>query len=163
MADFSGPARALGSGLSMGWNDELEAYLRTLGQRPGAYRAERDRIRALQEKYAEAHPYMSGGLEMAGGIAPFFVPGVGPVLAGGRGALTAARLAAAGAGMGAVTGAGEAKEISDIPEKAVTQAALYAAMGAGTKLPGAVKKARAFRGKASEKALYDLLTKYAGS
>lgn len=163
MADFSGPARALGSGLAMGWNDELEAYLRTLGQGNAAYRTERDRIRALQEKYAEAHPYMSGGLEMAGGIAPLFIPGVGTVLAGGRGALTAGHLAAAGAGMGAVTGAGEAAEMSDIPQEAATQAALFAAMGAGAKAPGAVKKARAFRGKAAEKALYDLLTKYAGS
>ena len=163
MADFSGPARALGSGLSMGWNDELEAYLRTLGQKSGSYKTERDRIRALQDKYAEAHPYVSRGLDMAGGIAPLLIPGVGPVLAGGRGAATAARLAAAGAGVGALTGAGEAKEVSDIPEEAATQAAIYAALGAGVKLPGAVKKARAFRGKAAEKALYDLLSKYAGS
>jgi hypothetical protein len=147
----------------MGWNDELEAYLRTLGQKPGSYKTERDRIRALQDKYAEANPYTSAGLNMAGGIAPFFIPGVGPVLAGGRGAATAARLAAAGAGVGALTGAGEAKEVSDIPEEAATQAAIYAALGAGVKLPGTVKKAAAFRGKAAEKALYDLLQKYAGS
>ena len=147
----------------MGWNDELEAYLRTLGQQPGSYKTERDRIRALQDKYAEAHPYTSAGLNMAGSVVPFLITGVGPVLAGGRGAATAARLAAAGAGMGALTGAGEAKEVSDIPEEAATQAAMYAAMGAGTKLPAYVKKAAAFRGKAAEKALYDLLQKYAGS
>jgi hypothetical protein len=169
----------------MGWNDELEAYLRTLGQKSGSYKTERDRIRALQDKYAEAHPYMSGGLEMAGSVVPFFVPGIGPVLTGSRGAAMAARAGlgakgrlamgalssgAANAATGAVTGAGEALEREDVPLDASVGALTNAILGpvqggvvlAGQKGLKAARKAKAFSGKKAERELYDLLNRYAG-
>lgn len=171
MTDFAGPARAFASGAAFGWNDEIEAWFRTIGRAPtleelasgkSPYEAERDRIRALQMKYEEEHPYLSEGLSLAGSVAPFLIPGAGAALAGGRGALTAGRMAAAGAGIGAVQGAGDAEHMSDIPLGAAIGAGVGGALGAVT--PAASRIPKALREAASTgeemRQLLDLLNKY---
>ncbi len=118
MADpYVGAARAaIGQGLGMGWGDEAEAWLRSkLGNE--SYEKNIDRIRQEYAQYSKEHPYQSGALEFAGGMAPgvaaMFVPGMQSVGAGQvqrstMGAL--ARLAGLGAVSGGVAGAGSAKE-----------------------------------------------------
>lgn len=163
MADYGNRSRAVFGGALMGFADELEAALRSGRISGPEYRSARDSIRQNYGAYEEANPYEAGGLSMAGSILPFLVPGVGPALAGGRGALSMGRLAAAGAGYGAVEGAGSAAEMSDIPVDAVVGASMGAALGPLFAVPGAAKKAHAFRGgKKAERELYDLLNRYVG-
>lgn len=161
MADWGNRARAVSDGALLGWADELEAALRSGRISGPAYRSARDSIRKSYGDYEEANPYEAVGLNMAGSVAPFLVPGLGPVLSGGKGALSVGRLAAAGAGYGAMEGAGSASEVGDIPLEAAMGAGIGAALGPAFAIPGAVKKANAFRGgKKAERELYDLLMKY---
>jgi hypothetical protein len=65
--DYANAARTFGQGLTFGFGDEIEARLRTLAAKdPNAYRNEVNRIRMMQERYADANPMTAGGLEMAG-------------------------------------------------------------------------------------------------
>lgn len=94
-AAFPGPVNAALQGLSMGFSDEAIAGLRSAAGR-GKYedlvKAEREAIR----KYAEEHPNISTGLEMAGAVAPALVTmGAGALPSIVRGGATAMRAAPA--------------------------------------------------------------------
>jgi hypothetical protein len=167
MADWGNRARAVSGGALMGWEDELEAALRSGHISGPEYRAARDSIRQNYGQYEEAHPYEATGLSMAGSFAPFLVPGVGEVMMGGRGLAGAGRAIGVAAGQGALSGAGDAREVPDMANEAAWGGLQGAALGAviPSALGGsaALKKAMAFRGKAAERSLYDLLMKYQGS
>lgn len=167
MADWGNRARAFTGGVTMGWEDELEAALRSGRISGPQYRAARDSIRQNYGQYQEANPMEALGLNVAGTLAPLAIPGVGEVMAGGRGLAGAARAVGLAAGQGALSGAGEAREVSDMPYEATVGGLQGAAFGAA--LPGAmhgtaaIKKAMAFRGDPAAKKMYDLLMKYQGS
>lgn len=141
-----GAARAaLGQGLGMGWGDEAEAWLRSkLGQ--GSYEDLLKQIRGEYAQYSKEHPYVSGGLEFAGGVAPgvaaMFVPGgqaagatqlarTGTSLMARMAASPLARSIAAGTTAGAISGAGTAEEGKRV-EGATGGGALGAALGLAT-------------------------------
>ena len=167
MADWGNRARAFTGGVTMGWEDELEAALRSGRISGPQYRAARDSIRQNYGRYQEANPGEAIGLNLAGAFAPLAIPGVGAVMAGGRGLAGTARAVGLAAGQGALSGAGEAQEMSDMPHEATVGgiqggllgAAIPSAIG-GT---AAIKKAMAFRGDPAAKKMYDLLMKYQGS
>ena len=111
--DYANAARTFGQGLTFGFGDEIEAKLRTLAAKdPNAYRNEVNRIRMLQERYADANPMTAGGLEMAGMLGGSILA---PSLAGVRAVGNAGRVARLGAnaadaiGQGALYSAGKAK------------------------------------------------------
>ena len=174
MADWGNRARAFTGGVTMGWEDELEAALRSGRISGPQYRAARDSIRQNYGQYQEANPMEAMGLSVAGSVAPFLVPGVGEVMMGGRGLAGAARAVGLAAGQGALSGAGGAQEMSDMPHEATVGgiqgglfgAAIPSAIG-GTaaikKATAAIKKDMAFRGDPAAKKMYDLLMKYQGS
>ena len=106
-------------------SDQMGAGLgSTIGTLPsiGAsdYKKVRDEIRGRQALFQKEHPVLSTGLEITGGLA---VPIAGAAGAVGKGATVAGNIAK-GAGYGALYGAGQAKELSDVP--------LGAAQGAAT-------------------------------
>jgi hypothetical protein len=111
--DYGNAARTFGQGLTFGFGDEIEARLRTLAAKdPNAYRKEVNRIRMMQERYAETNPLTAGGLEMAGMLGGSMLA---PSLAGVRAVSNAGRVARLGAGavdaigQGALYSAGKAK------------------------------------------------------
>lgn len=85
---------------------------------PSEYKQIRDEIRGRQALFQKENPVLSTGLEIAGGLA---VPIAGAAGAAGKGATVAGNIAR-GAGYGALYGAGQAKEMSDIPFEAATGA-----------------------------------------
>lgn len=123
MADnIKGTGRALAQGLSMGWSDEAEAWLRSkLGGE--SYEQLHQDINQEYGDFSEQNPFIAPGLEFVGGVAPavatYLIPGA-QVAAGattGR-ALTAlgrlarsqtARSAATGTVTGGIAAAGAAK------------------------------------------------------
>jgi len=185
MADYGNRLRAVSGGALLGFADELEAALRSGRISGPEYRSARDSIRKNYGAYEEANPYEAGGLSMAGSIAPYFVPVLGPVLTGSRGAAMAARAGmgakgriAAGAlsslAANAATGAAEGYGSNVAPEDvgldvaagAIGNAILGPVLGggalAGQKAFKAARKAKAFKDKPAERELYDLLNRYAG-
>lgn len=111
--DYANAARTFGQGLTFGFGDEIEARLRTLAAKdPNAYRNEVNRIRMMQERYADANPMTAGGLEMAGMLGGSMLA---PSLAGVRAVSNAGRVTRLGAnavdaiGQGALYSAGKAK------------------------------------------------------
>jgi hypothetical protein len=67
--DYGNAGRTFLQGVTYGFGDEAEAKLRTLfASDPRAYEREVARIRAAQERYAEANPKMAMGLEGVGMI-----------------------------------------------------------------------------------------------
>jgi hypothetical protein len=111
--DYANAARTFGQGLTFGFGDEIEARLRTLAAKdPNAYRNEVNRIRMMQERYADANPMTAGGLEMAGMLGGSMLA---PSLAGVRAVSNAGRVGRIGAnavdaiGQGALYSAGKAK------------------------------------------------------
>jgi hypothetical protein len=139
--DPANAARTFGSGVTFGFNDEIEAGLRALADRhPGAYRRERDRIRAEQAAYSERHPYATVALEGAGSILPSLIPG-GAAATGAR-LGTRLALGAGRAGVeGALYGAGVAPEMSDIKQSMEDEALAATLMYGGGELAGAGLKA----------------------
>lgn len=114
--DYANAARTFGQGLTFGFGDEIEARLRS-GLDNEEYRRERDRIRALQEIYAQRNPKMAMALEGAGMVGGSLLA---PSLGGARvlaNAPRAARFAVGAADdllQGAAYGAGKARERRDI-------------------------------------------------
>lgn len=114
--DYANAARTFGQGLTFGFGDEIEARLRS-GLDNEEYRRERDRIRALQELYAQRNPKMAMALEGAGMVGGSLLA---PSLGGARvlaNAPRAARFAVGAADdllQGAAYGAGKARERRDI-------------------------------------------------
>jgi hypothetical protein len=118
-------------GASLGTSDEIVGAVRGgIGKLTGEgdyselypkYRdEERTRLKALEN----ANPKTYGGAELAGGLAPAFVPGLQ-----GEAAVGLGRMAIAGAASGAVQGLGysEKKDESGLASDALTGAALGAA------------------------------------
>lgn len=61
MADWPNRTRALASGLTLSFNDELEAALRSGRISGPEYRSARDSIRKNYGAYEKANPYEAGG------------------------------------------------------------------------------------------------------
>lgn len=124
-------------GPTLGFADELAGLVGggaalVRGESPSkGYQQARDIYRSGVESYKEEQPI---GGAVAQGVASLplgmlnigrsVAPNVGPVL----------RSAASGLGFGIVGGAGEAKELADIPEEAAKTGATSAVLGAGTEL-----------------------------
>lgn len=125
--DYANAARTFGQGLSFGFGDEIEARLRTLAARnPDAYINEVNRIRALQESYAERNPKTAMALEGAGMVGGSLLA---PSLGGARVLANAPRAARFAVGatddllQGAMYSAGKAK-----PDPEVTGSGRMAAV-----------------------------------
>lgn len=124
-------------GPTLGFADELAGLVGggaalVRGESPSkGYQQARDIYRSGVESYKEEQPI---GGAVAQGVASLplgmlnigrsVAPNVGPVL----------RSAASGLGFGIVGGAGEAKELEDIPQEAATSGAVSSILGAGTEL-----------------------------
>jgi len=124
-------------GPTLGFADELAGLVGggaalVRGESPSkGYQQARDVYRSGVESYKEEQPI---GSAVAQGVASLplgmlnigrnIAPNVGPVL----------RSAASGLGFGIVGGAGEAKEIEDVPVEAAKSGATSAVLGAGTEL-----------------------------
>jgi hypothetical protein len=124
-------------GPTLGFADELAGLVGggaalVRGESPSkGYQKARDIYRSGVESYKEEQPI---GAAVSQGVASLplgmlnfgrsIAPNVGPVL----------RSAASGLGFGIVGGAGEAKELSDVPEEAAKTGATSAVLGAGTEL-----------------------------
>jgi hypothetical protein len=136
--------RSVAQGLTFGFADEIEAYIRSLGGDGPQYEAIRDDIRRRLSAYQEANPAASIGYETIGAIAPTalsLLTGVGA----GAGAANVGRIAtlggrlprfaqgaATGAAYGGLYGAGTAEgDIESRIEQARESAATGALFGAG--------------------------------
>ena len=124
-------------GPTLGFADELAGLVGggaalVRGESPSkGYQQARDIYRSGVESYKEEQPI---GGAVAQGVASLplgmlnigrsVAPNVGPVL----------RSATSGLGFGIVGGAGEAKELADVPEEAAKTGAASAVLGAGTEL-----------------------------
>jgi hypothetical protein len=129
---YSGGAeglRALGSGLTFGNIDELEAMARAPFSDED-YKTIRNRLRAQQEQFGKDYPKTQMATEIIGGLAlPAGV--LGSAYKAGSSLLGMAKAGATvGAATGGLTGAGVAKEVSDIPSSAAKYAAGGAVLGA---------------------------------
>lgn len=75
--DVTGFGRSVAEGAMLGYNDNAEAYLRTLFDKdPEAYKRELARIRREQIKYKQDHPVFAGVGEGVGMVGTAFVPGM---------------------------------------------------------------------------------------
>jgi hypothetical protein len=105
--------RSVGKGVTFGWNDEIEAWLRTLAKTdPEAFNRALQDIRKQQASFERTDPGYAFAGEMAGALGTAFVPGLqglsaARVAAMGPKARTAYELALA-TGQGAAYGAGTA-------------------------------------------------------
>ncbi len=150
-ADLGGMVNAAvrggAQGASLGFADEATAgvgglyqYAKAkLGLRgditlPDAYHTMRDAIRRADVQAAEDHPAVYIGGEVAGGLGTAFAPGLGALNVGkGAGLIEAA---GKGAIQGGLVGAGQAKEITDVPGEAYRGAKVGAVVGGGLNLLG---------------------------
>ncbi len=139
--------RGTAQGATFGFADELAAggsglidYVKgKMGLRgdislPDAYHTERDAIRNADAKAHEAHPWVYNTGQVAGGLATAVAPGAG-FLNVGRGA-GLVEAAGKGAMIGGISGAGNAKEITDVPAEAGKGALIGAAAGGALNLGG---------------------------
>jgi len=114
-------------GLTLGFSDEIAgaiagAYTKSQGgDYDEAYKKTRDWLRGKQEEASETHPVVSFASEMIGGI-PLFAAGGVP------GAVVA----------GAAAGAGEARELEDVPAGMAMGGALGGATGTAGKVIGSI-------------------------
>jgi len=137
---FGNAARAVAKGAAFDFNDEIEAAARTLVSGnigSDEYYKQKNRINTDYETWARENPALSTGLEVGGGVASAFIPGVGVIGRGaqaatriGRIANTTGRAAATGALSGAVSGVGRANTWSDVPANIAIDAGAGAALGA---------------------------------
>ena len=142
----SGIARALGQGITFGFADEAEAYIRSkFSDRD--YKQIRDEIRGKINKFRDEEMGLAYGAEIAGSIATAFIPG-GAAGTAARLAPTATKAVSSVAGSplrkamiaGGLYGTGVAEEIKDIPISASTGATVGLAAQALT--PVASKAAK---------------------
>ncbi|QOR55472.1 MAG: hypothetical protein ULS35scaffold63_29 [Phage 33_17] len=126
------------SGITGGFSDELiggaaAGLLKATGKDNGRsfsdlYQDIRGEERGALNEARNQHPGISFSSELAGGI----VPGIGAAGLAGKAGLSGLKGAAASnAGLGAIYGAGNARNLEDIPEEAVGGAAISGALGAG--------------------------------
>lgn len=137
--------RQIAKGASFNLADELDAGIkapfvaasRKMDGQPfdmgAAYDAVLAEGRARDKAFESAHPVAAPVLQMTGGVAPMFIPGVGAALAPAKGAGMAAQIgknAAVGAGVGGAYGfgGGEGGFVTRM-EDAVQGAALGGALG----------------------------------
>jgi hypothetical protein len=136
--DFiKGTLGAFGQGVMLNYGDEALAAIITGKTSGPEYEKVRDELRASEARYSQRHPIVSGGAKLAGGIAPFLIPGVGG-LAAFRGLGMAGRIAGnigVGATQGGLSAYGAATDKSS-PE-AVRQVAEGVVLG-GTLAPVAM-------------------------
>lgn len=146
--DMTQRTRAFGKGVLFDFADELEAAGRMLASgelSSDEYYRIKNQINADYNQWAKANPEEALGLELAGGVAGTFIPGVGLVGKGiqlGRGAGVLARGAVAGGSTGALSGLGQAEtmSLSDIGPSVLEQATIGTVtgglLGKGTDLAG---------------------------
>lgn len=135
--DMAQRARAFGKGVLFDFADELEAAGRMLASgelSSDEYYRIKNQINADYNQWAKANPGEAMGLELAGGVAGTFIPGVGLVGKGvqlGRGAGVLARGAVAGGSTGALSGLGQAETmaLSDVAPSVLEQATIGTATG----------------------------------
>lgn len=136
-------ARAFGKGLLFDFADELEAAGRMLSNgeiSTDEYYRIKDQINADYNAWAKANPGEALGLEAMGGITGAFIPGIGWVGSGMRGARAAEAAGSvalqglkSGAITGAVSGLGQAETLapSDVLSSVAINTLLGGAAGAG--------------------------------
>ena len=98
-------------GLSFGFADEATARLESiLKNKP--YEEALQETRSAYKQAQEANPITYTGSEIAGGVLPTFIPGIGQAVTGAK----LGRLATIGAGTGALSGLGysEGKDIGEV-------------------------------------------------
>lgn len=137
--DMAQRARAFGKGLLFDFADELEAAGRMLanGELSGdEYYRIKSQINADYNAWAKANPGEALGYELAGGVAGAFIPGVGQIGTGMRGARAGEALgstllsaAKSGAISGAVSGLGQAETMA--PSDLASSVALNTVIGGG--------------------------------
>ena len=124
----SGLARAIGQGISFGFADEAEAYIRSkFSDRD--YKQIRDEIRGKVDKFRDENAGLAYGAEIAASVATAFIPG-GALAQAARVPQTAIKAGSVLAGgplrramqSGGLYGAGVAEEVKDIPLSASTGA-----------------------------------------
>jgi hypothetical protein len=126
------------SGFTGNFSDELigagaAGLLKATGKNNGRsfsdlYKDIRGEERGALNEARSQHPVLSFASELAGGI----VPGIGAAGLAAKAGLTGLRGAAASnAGLGAIYGAGNARNLEDVPEEAASGAAISGALGAG--------------------------------
>jgi len=128
--------RAFAKGLAFDFNDEIEAAARMFmaGEMSSdEYYRLKEQINNDYNAWAKANPGEALGLEVGGGIASSFIPGLGVVgkgfQVGSKLTGVGARAAASGLVSGAVSGLGQAKTLGDIPQSVIENAAMGAAFG----------------------------------
>jgi hypothetical protein len=128
--------RAFAKGFAFDFNDELEAAARTFmsgDMSVDEYYRLKEQINNDYNAWAKANQAEALGLELGGGIASSFIPGIGVVgkgfQVGSRLSGVGARAAASGLVSGAVSGLGQAKTLGDIPQSVLENAAMGAAFG----------------------------------
>lgn len=101
----AGLLRAAASGLTFGFDDELAGAASALTG--GSYAEGAGSYRDAKKQFAEQHPYLSGGAEMAGALPTMLMPGMGVArgIQAGRAAATTGQFVAQGAKVGAKYGA----------------------------------------------------------
>jgi len=108
--DMTQRARAVGKGLLFDFADELEAAGRMVASgelSADEYYKIKGQINADYQNWAKANPGEALGLEVGGGIAGAFIPGLGAIgtgMRGARAAEAAGSVALRGARSGAITG-----------------------------------------------------------
>ena len=149
LGEYAGAlGRGAAQGASLGFADELAGAGKTAmqylsdqmyGKRPKSiddmvaeYKRNRDEYRAGDIAAKEKHPWLYNGGQLGGSVATAFIPWMGAlnVSKGATGLNFLAQSVGKGALQGALAGAGEANELSDVPEQAERGAKWGAAMGA---------------------------------
>lgn len=134
--------RGAAQGSTLGFADEMTGaagglydYIQgKLGNRgdislSDAYHTRRDSARKADAKAEAEHPYATLAGQALGGIGTAVVPGLSALNVGKGAGLVEA--AAKGAALGGIVGAGNAKEITDVPSGVLSGAATGAAIGGG--------------------------------
>ena len=149
-------ARKAAQGLTFGFADEIEAGVKSAFS-DETYQQARDRLREQGDEFSRQNPKTAMALELAGGLVVpgGFAAGVGKQ-ALKQGAKKIPGLlkgpTAQGAGYGALYGAGQAEELSDVPEQSMYGAGFG---GAASKLVSGVGQVVAPKLKQGAQALYD--------
>jgi hypothetical protein len=153
--------RAFAKGLAFDFNDEIEAAARMFmaGEMSSdEYYRLKEQINNDYNAWAKANPEEALPLELAGGVAGSFIPGIGVVgkgfQVGSRLSGVGARAAASGLVSGAVSGLGQAKTLGDIPQSVLENAAMGAAFG------GVLGKGAEYTGRGASIAKQKFLEKY---
>lgn len=136
-ATFSGGLRTLAQGITLGYGDEAEAYVRSKFSGSKDYDELLQEVRSNVAEFKKAKPVLGAGLEIGGAILPSIVPaglairgGLGVARASGLGS-TLARGGAVGAAEGAVAGFGVGEGgLQNRLGSAATGAAIGAPLGA---------------------------------